>query len=266
MYNMINLEKIKDLLGRFQLTPTECEVYLSLLQLQQANGSQVAKESGLSRSSVYSALSTLHQRGLVYSIPGEPTEYLCEDPDHIFSRMGREYMEAAEILQEQLKDFRTEDKNQAFVNLKGSQTNVEKARQLVAQATQELLLNLAGELDLLRDDLVKAADRGVKVYLFSFSDIQLDHPGIKVFSHGEPCKADSEFRIMLVADMETAFLYSGREAETIGTVTHNRLMVSVAAEHIHHDIYLLKWKREAGGDPVAPRHLIGSLMEKRRLS
>ena len=52
--------------------------------------------------------------------------------------------------------------------------------------------------------------------------------------------------MMLVTDMNVTLIadaYKDRP-EFLGTVTQNSLMVSIIAEHIHNDIYLLRLKEK----------------------
>lgn len=64
-----------DNLGSFGLTRQEAQIYSTLLLHGQMTGYEVSKETGISRSNVYAALSALVEKGAAYLIEGESTKY-----------------------------------------------------------------------------------------------------------------------------------------------------------------------------------------------
>ncbi len=64
-----------DNLVSFGLTRQEAQVYSTLLLHGQMTGYEVSKETGISRSNVYAALSALVEKGAAYLIEGESTKY-----------------------------------------------------------------------------------------------------------------------------------------------------------------------------------------------
>ena len=63
-------------LTSFNLTRQEATIYVALLTHGQMTGYEVAKETGVARSNVYSALQSLVEKGALYLIEGETTKYL----------------------------------------------------------------------------------------------------------------------------------------------------------------------------------------------
>lgn len=64
-----------DNLVSFGLTRQEAQIYSTLLLHGQMTGYEVSKETGISRSNVYAALSALVEKGAAYLIEGESTKY-----------------------------------------------------------------------------------------------------------------------------------------------------------------------------------------------
>lgn len=64
-----------DTLVSFGLTRQEAQIYSTLLLHEQMTGYEVSKETGISRSNVYAALSALVEKGAAYLIEGESTKY-----------------------------------------------------------------------------------------------------------------------------------------------------------------------------------------------
>ena len=86
-------------------------------------------------------------------------------------------------------------------------------------------------------------------------------------SHGvviKDCGANT--RMMLVVDFKKTLIASSEDnGQFLGTFTDNKLLASIVAEHIHHDIYLLKLKREYGKDLVDENIKLRTLLEERDL-
>ena len=86
---------------------------------------------------------------------------------------------------------------------------------------------------------------------------------MELFQHGIQAPGSGENRLMLVADMETALIGTALPGEEFfGTFSRNRLLVRLVAEHIHHDIYLLRLRGKMGADPVSPDILLGTKLER----
>ena len=64
-----------DSLNDFGLTRQEGTVYSALLNHGEMTGYEVAKDTGISRSNVYAALTALVEKGAAYLIEGEATKY-----------------------------------------------------------------------------------------------------------------------------------------------------------------------------------------------
>lgn len=82
---------IKESLQKYGLSPKETEVYLALLELGKAKTKDIAPKTKLSRSTVYSVLTALEAKGLVFSYDqGKIKTYAAQDPgklvDEIASR------------------------------------------------------------------------------------------------------------------------------------------------------------------------------------
>ena len=65
-----------DNLTSFGLTRLEAQIYYVLLTHGSMTGYEVGKDTGISRSNTYSALSALVEKGAAYVIEGESVRYL----------------------------------------------------------------------------------------------------------------------------------------------------------------------------------------------
>lgn len=77
-------EQIRAILIHFGLTPHESAVYLAALQLGPATVLDLARRSGVKRTTVYSVINDLQQRGLmIREMRGWKTRYVAEHPEKL---------------------------------------------------------------------------------------------------------------------------------------------------------------------------------------
>lgn len=92
----MNIEQNLEYLG---LKTKEIKAYLSLLRLQKASPHQVAKESGLERTTVYKLLDSLSERGLVSkSAIGKRVTYAAESPKQLKLMLNKQESVVEQIL------------------------------------------------------------------------------------------------------------------------------------------------------------------------
>lgn len=62
------------------LKEKEAKIYMAILELGEANIAQISQRSGINRSTVYLALKTLKEKGLILNIKKNKTLFYAEDP------------------------------------------------------------------------------------------------------------------------------------------------------------------------------------------
>lgn len=82
----------------FGLTRQEAVIYEALLTHGEMTGYEVAKETGISRSNVYSSLSSLVDKGCCYLIEGESTKYVPVEINQFLENSMRELSKKADYL------------------------------------------------------------------------------------------------------------------------------------------------------------------------
>lgn len=258
------MDPIMSIFERFNFSKTEALVYMDLLANGHLTGYQIAKNIGLSRSSVYNALNTLYRRGVVFLLPGENNLFRALEPNVLVPRLKREYEEAAKALEAGLSHLEMPKQDGRYLNIEGRENILTKASELIQSAKQDLFINTDFDPKLVGDLLVEASFKGVRCILFTFNEIAIPLPGIELYSHGIQLNgAYPSTRLMLTADMNQTLIASmEHESKYIGTFTENRLLARIVAEHIHHDIYLLKLKERYGERVVDETILLKSRFEK----
>ena len=84
----------------FNLTRQEATIYVALLTHGEMTGYEVAKETGIARSNVYSALQSLVEKGVLYLLEGETTKYVPVETETFLKNSFSELEEKAKIILE----------------------------------------------------------------------------------------------------------------------------------------------------------------------
>ncbi|WP_167958915.1 TrmB family transcriptional regulator [Anaerosporobacter faecicola] len=259
------MEELITYLCNLHFTRLEAQIYVTLLEGGELTGYQIAKKIHISRSSVYSVLDSMHQRGILLLLPGEPLVYKAENPDTLIPKLKRQFAENADEAQQKLKNIVQDTGQEQFFNIRGFDNVVAKARELLLLAKKEVYMNTDFSLHLFEKEFKELNKRGVRIIVFSFANLNCTGLDIEFYSHyrGE-CSEGHPTRMMLVSDMNVTLVadaYKDRP-EFLGTVTQNSLMVSIISEHIHNDIYLLRL-REKKNFVFDDSITIGTMLEKR---
>lgn len=263
--NETSIDEIYSLLEKLNFTKTEAAVYVDLLTHSSMNGYQIAKNLGMSRSSVYSALDNLYKKGIVFLLPGECQIYKAENPSVLINKMKDEFTKAADSLEKKLSTLEEENTEERFLNLQGYNNVVMKAKELLLSATEEVYINTDFDLQMFSSELIELGKRGVRVLVFTFSKLNIENLPIEIYSNEDLSCVGKQTRIMLVIDCKKTLVADAgpHRKEFFGTFTENTLLASVVSEHIHNDIYLLKLKKRRGENIIDKDILLNTLIEKR---
>lgn len=260
-YNMAEKSDWSTALIRLGFSASEAEVFLTLVEFGPQNGSQVAKRLGWNRASAYNALETLYARGRVLLVPGATQVYAAPEPEPYLNRLGQELGDTARQLANELQTLALPVETEAFFNVRGQKPVYDRLRTLIQGAKREILLNVSPDWADFLPWLKQAAKRGVRIIAFSFAELTPPDFVCDIYRGGFG-PSDNYQRLLVVADMEAALMADGPfGSELAGTFSRNRLFTSVVAEHIHHDIYLLRIAEQLGRSPVTPEVQLGSLLE-----
>ncbi len=88
-------------LKEFGLTDNEAKVYLASLELSQAGVQDLGKKSGVKRTTVYTTIDGLKQKGLISQTKkGKKTLFVAESPENLVSLSAKRYQALKEALPE----------------------------------------------------------------------------------------------------------------------------------------------------------------------
>lgn len=104
------------------------------------------------------------------------------------------------------------------------------------------------------DAFRSAIERNVRIIVFSFVTSRSSITEVEVYSHERERRPENtDSRIMIVADEKLVMIADAGNARGnwSGTVSNNKLMKDVVREHIHNDIYMLKFRNIFGKEIYA---------------
>lgn len=253
-------------LQKFGFKEIEARVYLELVKNPNSNGSQLAKSLNLPRTSVYSALDTLYEEGIIFLLPNQNSKtYTAVPPNELLDNLKEVYMKSIETLQSEFDKINIQEENKNYVNIKGEENVIAEIKKMFRSAEKEIYLNTNYDLSLFKEELKLLQEKSVRVILFSFHDLDLEglKDAVEFYHHDKKEGQKEEKRIMVAADEEEVLIANKKkQGELIGTLTKNNLLVSIVSEHIHHDIYLLRLKEKYGEDLVDEEIKLDSHFEK----
>ncbi|WP_105617684.1 TrmB family transcriptional regulator [Vallitalea okinawensis] len=258
------MEKILSMLEKLNFTKTEAEVYVTLLTYPNQSGYQIAKKIKLSRSSIYAALDNLYKRGIVSLVPGDVSIYKAQNPEVLIDNMKKDFIQSADILKDELSKVNQKDTEERYLNIEGYDNIILKVKELLLMAEEEVYMNTDFNLQLFSKELRELKKRGVRIIVFSFSKFDTEDIPVEFYSHGiEVASCGADTRMMLVVDYKKTLIANGENHQQfLGTFTDNKLLASIVAEHIHHDIYLLKLNKIYGKEVVDQSVLLNTLLEQ----
>lgn len=244
----------------------EAKIYLALLDSGKMSPYQIAKKVDISRSSIYNALEHMVHKGMVEVVPEDTVMYLAQEPEVLMSKLEGDYKRNIASATSGLKEYMETRYEEYYAMISDRDTILEKTKKLLRDAKQEIFINTDIDLNVLKDELKAAAERNVRVIVFSFVKQEIACEDVEIFSHDRERRQDNtDTRLMIVADDDMALIAdacNGR-GDWKGTVTNNALMKNIIKEHIHNDIYMLKI-RDIYGREIYEKIHINTLLESKK--
>lgn len=224
-------------LKRFGLTGQEALIYEVLLKNDEMTGYEVSKETGISRSNVYSSLAGLVDKGAAYLMEGEPIRYLAVSVEKFCDHTMYQLEQCTAYLKEHAPE--PKDHHEGYITIQGSTHIRDVIRDMIKNC--EMRLYILAESALIKDyetELLNLIAEGKKVVILT-EDYEL--PGAVTYLT-QPDKGQIRFitdsSYVLTGELRDsdgdACLYSGQ---------HN--LVAVMKEALRNRIRLIELHEEA---------------------
>ena len=155
-----------DILNDFGLTRQEGLIYSTLLNHGEMTGYEVAKDTGISRSNVYAALTALTEKGAACLIQGEATKYRPVEIKNFTKNRITELQKSAAWLEKHApKKVIAAD---GYITITGAKNIKNKIREMLNKTELRLyMMAPAGVLAEFEDELAGLVKAGKKVVLLT---------------------------------------------------------------------------------------------------
>jgi sugar-specific transcriptional regulator TrmB len=230
-------------LQRLGLSGYEAKAYVALVAAgTPLNGYEVAKRSGVPRSTVYETLGKLVGRGAAYEVrAGEASVgYISLPPTALLDRMRRDFDQSIDALRSALPEVASPPQVRLVHSLLDRSSLLDRAEDVVSAARNDLFLSgWPEEISELKPLVRRAADEGVDVSVVSFGEDPqpVGNTVAHRFSKPEVVLENLGCRLLVVsADREQAVIGGVVNGEAWGVYTDDPAVVLVAVEYVRHDI------------------------------
>ena len=224
---------IQELLTYFSLTRQEAAIYISLTINGAMTGYEVAKETGISRSNVYSNLASLVEKGAAYLIEDKAKYYTPVAIDEFCNNKIRQMEETKVKLIENMPKRQKE--NNGYITIKGKGNILDKIKNMLNKAKERIYISLSNEvLEILLPYLKNSISKGLKVVIITESPFNLDNAVI-YYNQRE------RYQIRLIVD-STKILTGEIKDENNSTCLYSKKqnLVNLFKESLKNEITLIK--------------------------
>jgi sugar-specific transcriptional regulator TrmB len=238
------VEPIVQSLQAIGMSSYEAKAYLALVAAgHPTNGYEVAKRSGVPRSTVYETLAKLLARGAAFEVRSddESTEYVALPPEALIRRLRHSFDEHIDALSESLPLVTATPASHLLHTIEGRDAVIERARDLIDLSTRTLDVSAwVEELGELSSSLQRAEVRGVEVTIIDFGEgfEPIGYTQPHIFADAKTVLDRVGCRLLVIAaDREEVLIGGVVEGGSVwGVFSDDPAVVLVAAEYIRHDI------------------------------
>lgn len=244
---MIDNDDYKFLL-EIGFTLNEAKVYLTLLQNRYLNGYEISKLSNVSRSLVYDVIDRLVAKGFILKSEGQVNYYCALPYDKVIEKIKNDNINKLNVAKEKLKNYsRIENESEYIFNIKGIDEFFSKANDLILNAKKEISISIWKEdFPKIEESLLIASKKGIKIYIFSFSNINF--PSGEIFSYQlkDPASLFPYRRISIIVDGKEVIIGENAGDKSICVLSKNHALISMTTDEIVLNIFWLKYIKSKG--------------------
>ena len=267
------ITELNRMLVRYDMTPNQSKVYLFLSKVGIKTASEVSKALKIPRTETYHLLSTLQQKGIIFSIFGKPTKFnsvgmeesleiLVNNEKNRISEleMGKDSLIKLWKIIPKYSGNDNEEQNNKFQSLQGRNSILVKLEQMIKESKENILV-LGTEIDFKRFYFTEFAELLNKTK--SDLKILLDHSGDmpSIFENISPKKIKKiddknreDFCFIIKDDSEVIFFISNKQVKDMLAVwTDSKTFVTTLRS-----LFSLMWKKSHYVQETSAESLLGS--------
>ena len=267
------IHELNRLLVRYDLTPNQAKVYLFLSKIGVKTASEISKALKIPRTETYHLLSTLQQKGIVFSVFGKPTKFNSvglEESLEILVNNEKNRINELEIGKDSLiklwniipkyGEVEEETQENKFQSLQGRNSILVKLEQMIKESKDNILV-LGTEADFKRFYFTEFTEflNKTKSNLRVLTDHNVDQPHI---FEGIPSKKvkkiedknREDFCFIIKDDSEVIFFISNNKAKDMLAIwTDSKAFVTTLRS-----LFSLMWKKSHHINETDAESLLGS--------
>ncbi len=267
------ITELNRMLVKYDMTPNQSKVYLFLSKVGIKTASEVSKALKIPRTETYHLLSTLQQKGIIFSIFGKPTKFnsvgmeesleiLVNNEKNRISEleMGKDSLIKLWKIIPKYSGNDNEEQNNKFQSLQGRNSILVKLEQMIKESKENILV-LGTEIDFKRFYFTEFAELLNKTK--SDLKILLDHSGDmpSIFEDIPPKKIKKiddknreDFCFIIKDDSEVIFFISNKQVKDMLAVwTDSKTFVTTLRS-----LFSLMWKKSHHIHETSAESLLGS--------
>ena len=172
------MEEVIVLLMRFGLTRVEATIYYNLLIRQAMTGYELSKETKISRSNIYSSLTNLEKKGVIYLAAEEKSKYVEVGIEEFCDN----YINGLKSTRDHLVSMipKAESKVDNYITISGQQNIINKTRNMLTHAKQRVYISAKDEiLMLFYKEFMVLKERGLRIVVIT--DKEMDLPASEIY-------------------------------------------------------------------------------------
>ena len=267
------INELNRMLIKYDLTPNQAKVYLFLSKIGIKTASEVSKALTIPRTETYHLLSTLQQKGIIFSIFGKPTKFNAVGIDESLEilvnneksrinelEVGKEsIIKLWNIIPKYSKD-ENEGQDNKFQSLQGRNSILVKLEQMIKESKENILV-LGTEEDFKKfyftefNELLQKTKSDLKILVDNSSDmphIFEDIPSKKIKKIEDKNRED--FCFIIKDDSEVIFFISNKQVKDMLAIwTDSKAFVTTLRS-----LFSLLWKKSHHIDETDAESLLGS--------
>jgi sugar-specific transcriptional regulator TrmB len=251
----MDVEDARERLQKLGMSAYEAKAYIALLQAGvPLNGYEVAKRSGVPRSTVYETLAKLVARGAAHEVSeGDGTSsYLPLPADALVGRLSRQFESSLAGLERGLHGLSAAPRARLVHTIDDARVLKGRAGDVIASAREELFVCAWPEdLVVLKPEIRACAERGVAVRSLSFGDDPEPLPDAIVHAFSAPEIVLRSFggrQFIVAADRGQVVIGAFFETLAHGVYSDDPAVVALAVEYIQHDIAIQRMALHLGDE------------------
>lgn len=213
------------------LTRHESELYIALCREGELTGYEAAKITGIPRANAYQALAGLVDKGGAYIVEGSVQHYTAVPVDEYCTNVMYHMKEVIEKIKHDCPAVRKP--SEPYITITGFKHIVDKMKNIVNNAKERVYVSLSEkELPYLKEELISAAERGLKVVVIASGSINI--PGVVIHKIN---KRSGQVRLITDTSHVLTGEISGSDDDTC-LFSKNRPLVELIKDSLKNEIRL----------------------------